>query len=89
MDIYSHGTGSSCGGNEFHHEVIHLVENGITLCGVVVRGERRWWREYSIRQSEFVPDESYQKPQLFEKVICQRCAKARAKRLKENGRNWL
>ena len=34
LEAWSHGTGSTAGGDCYAREVLHLVERGRTLCGV-------------------------------------------------------
>lgn len=77
MDVYIHGVGSSCKGNEYNHEVYHLVQNGITLCGVYINSQD-WWRTYNLTINQFhVSDTS--KRYRGDSIICQRCAKVKDK----------
>lgn len=77
MNVYSHGVGSSCGGNQYHHEVYHLVIDGVTLCGVQVKG-RDWWVERGVYPHNFTVSES-QRPRSGDAIICQKCARAKDK----------
>lgn len=73
QDVYSHGVGSACRGEEYHHEVYHLVSNGVTLCGVRVKG-RHWWKVFPLN---FIHEE---RRYIHEgdAIICKKCANIKA-----------
>lgn len=71
LEVYSHGVGSSCKGNEFHHEILHYVTRGRTLCGVDVTG-RSWFRTSVQRLCEHPP----RKFRSMDSGSCQRCVRA-------------
>jgi len=76
MEVYAHGVGSSCHGDQYHHEVYHLVVGGVTLCGVQVKG-RDWWKEHGVYPHSFRREEGSRRPRFGDCMICQRCAKRR------------
>ena len=71
VEIWAHGVGSSCKGNEYHHEIWHAVRNGIALCGAEVRGRDWFLRNGHTLKVETAPN----KYQRFGAYDCQRCAK--------------
>ena len=80
-DMLVHGVGSSCGGNQYHHVVHHLVRNEQTLCGVAVRGTD-WWNggAFSYRAFENTEPVSIG---FDTETRCTKCAKAYAKEIRE------
>ena len=74
MNVYTHGVGSSCHGDQYHHEVFHLVVGGITLCGVNIKG-RDWWIEKSITPRQFTIERRSSHIYSGDTIICQRCAR--------------
>lgn len=75
MEVYVHGVGSSAKGNEYHHEVTHMVEDGRALCGIVIAGDD-WWKDY-ISFTAFLHKEEKRtgRPEYASNIICQRCAR--------------
>lgn len=74
MDVYAHGVGSACGGDQYHHTVFHITRNGRTLCGQKYWGEN-WWKQLGMHPSYFVVEDRYDIHQ-GEEVFCVKCAKA-------------
>ena len=75
MEIWTHGVGMSCGGNEYHHEIYHLVAGGMTLCGVEVKG-KDWFLKFGFILKVESPPRKYEKFGIYD---CQRCAKLQNK----------
>ena len=74
MHTFTHGVGSSCGGEEYHHEVIHASRNKhTTLCGVSIKG-RHWWESYDIAPHGWDTEAKFHIGS-GESITCARCAK--------------
>ena len=78
LEIWTHGVGSSCNGNEFHHSIRHIVDIRIarTLCGVDVPTKKpTWWREQWQGRLVFDGYRDTSKKRWDNLYDCQRCAK--------------
>ena len=81
-EIRTHGVGSSCGGDQYHHTVTHLAKDGRTLCGVEVRGQT-WWNGNEFTQSAFENADTTEKHDHYsEERLCLQCAKRYQKEIK-------
>lgn len=78
MNVFSHGVGTSCNGNEYHHTVYHLVDGSTTLCGVTIK-KVNWWRDWLMTPKDFTVDH-HGHIHSGDVVICQKCARKYDKR---------
>jgi hypothetical protein len=73
LRVYVHGVGTKDRGSQYKREVLHLVENDVSLCGCKTP-QRHWWYITYGKLNWFAGEMSDN--------VCKHCAQVFAKRQK-------